>query len=338
MSEVAAHTRPKSDPIASCNVVTAQQQPPRGILVTGSHRSGTTWVGRMLALARRTCYLHEPFKPGWDPPYVWTRFNTWNMYLHDGNVAPYERALRRTVGMHFSWRRHFAYAPSIKQAYGATTRWARWTARRWRGYRPIVKDPIAIFSSEWLARRFDLAVVMMIRHPAAFVSSIKIKKWWFDFNHFLRQKDLMTDLLAPFDAEVRALAARNEDLVDQAILQWRIFQHVIHRYEVAHARDPRWIFVRHEDLSRDPIAGFRSLYSAAGLDFTPECAQSVQSSSEEGNVVDAAVAGMSTHHVSMNSVASLKNWQARLTADEIRRVRTDTEDLAHFWYGDEDWQ
>src|SRR5687767_8168951 len=81
-----------------------QQRPsvaPRGgVLVTGSHRSGTTWVGRMLALARRTCYLHEPFKPGWDPPYVWTRFDTWNTYIHDGNAAAHERALARTVGMH----------------------------------------------------------------------------------------------------------------------------------------------------------------------------------------------------------------------------------------------
>ena len=33
------------------------------ILVTGAHRSGTTWVGKMLALAPGIGYVHEPFSP-----------------------------------------------------------------------------------------------------------------------------------------------------------------------------------------------------------------------------------------------------------------------------------
>ena len=35
----------------------------RPILVTGAHRSGTTWVGKMLALAPGVGYVHEPFSP-----------------------------------------------------------------------------------------------------------------------------------------------------------------------------------------------------------------------------------------------------------------------------------
>ena len=31
------------------------------ILVTGSHRSGTTWVGKMLAATGSVGYIHEPF-------------------------------------------------------------------------------------------------------------------------------------------------------------------------------------------------------------------------------------------------------------------------------------
>ena len=33
------------------------------ILVTGAHRSGTTWAGKMLVLAPGVAYLHEPFSP-----------------------------------------------------------------------------------------------------------------------------------------------------------------------------------------------------------------------------------------------------------------------------------
>jgi hypothetical protein len=35
----------------------------RPILVTGAPRSGTTWVGKMLALAPGVGYVHEPFNP-----------------------------------------------------------------------------------------------------------------------------------------------------------------------------------------------------------------------------------------------------------------------------------
>jgi len=33
------------------------------ILVTGSHRSGTTWVGKILALSPEVGYIQEPFHP-----------------------------------------------------------------------------------------------------------------------------------------------------------------------------------------------------------------------------------------------------------------------------------
>src|SRR3954453_24118681 len=118
-----------------------------GILVTGSHRSGTTWVGKMLAEAKGLCYLHEPFKPRWDPPYVWTHFDTWFLHVAKHNAAQCEEDVARTLGLHFSWRRHFAFAPSVSQAIGATERWAHWASWRLRGRRPLVKDPIALFAA-----------------------------------------------------------------------------------------------------------------------------------------------------------------------------------------------
>ena len=50
-------------------------------------------------------------------------------------------------GLRYSWRRYFAERPGFAQAGRATSRWVRWTSRRLRGYRPIMKDPIALFSA-----------------------------------------------------------------------------------------------------------------------------------------------------------------------------------------------
>src|SRR5689334_9553048 len=110
----AAAPRTGSAPGPQSEAEPARTSPPAaGILVTGSHRSGTTWVGKMLAEARGLCYLHEPFKPRWDPPYVWTHFDTWFLHVADFNAAEHERAVARTLGLRFSWRRHFAQDPSL---------------------------------------------------------------------------------------------------------------------------------------------------------------------------------------------------------------------------------
>lgn len=307
----------------------------RGILVTGSHRSGTTWVGKMLANAPGTSYLHEPFKPGWNPPYVFTRFEPYFFYISDHNARLHEPDVRRTLRFTYSWWRYFGEKPSLGQAGRATSRWLRWTSRRWRGHRPIVKDPIALFSALWLSERFGMDVVVMIRHPAAFVSSIKLRKWHFDFNDLLCQGELVRDLLAPFEGDIRRLAAKNDDLVDQAILQWRLFHHVIRGYQ---ARRPDWQYVRHEDLSRDPLSGFRAMFQRLGLEFTPECERDVRESSDSANPTDATAEGRSTHWVKLNSAENVNNWQRRLSQDEIRRVREGTGDLSQHFYSDADWE
>ncbi|MCF8233846.1 MAG: hypothetical protein K9G67_15655 [Bacteroidales bacterium] len=38
--------------------------PKKEILVTGAHRSGTTWVGHVMREAPEVHYIHEPFNVG----------------------------------------------------------------------------------------------------------------------------------------------------------------------------------------------------------------------------------------------------------------------------------
>ena len=59
----------------------------------------------------------------------------------------------------------------------------------------LLKDPIALFSTPWLVDRFNVHAVVMIRHPAAYVSSVSRLGWRFDFGYLLGQDLLMRDLL-----------------------------------------------------------------------------------------------------------------------------------------------
>lgn len=306
----------------------------RGILVTGSHRSGTTWVGRMLAAAPKVSYIHEPFKPGWVLPYTFTRSPIWFPYVASHNETSWEAPTRKTLTFGYSWKLTFDEDPSFRQAWKATNHWLRWVRRRMMGYRPLMKDPIALFAAPWLSDRFAMDVVLMIRHPAAFCSSIKLKKWVFDWSQWSQQKELMAGPLAPFADEIEEKQRGNHDIIDQAILQWRVFHHVIDVYRQTR---PDWCYVRHEDLSMDTVPGYRKIYDHCGLTWTPEAEKTIRESSDEGNLKDAAAAGKSTHFVQLASAANVKNWQRRLSVDEISRIRSGTEDVGHKFYTDADW-
>ena len=306
----------------------------RGVLVTGSHRSGTTWVGKMLATAPKLTYIHEPFKPGWSLPYTFTRSDLWFPYIADHNGGRWERDVLRTLRFNYSWGHTYRDDPGLKQALKATDKWVRWNSRRFRGNRPLVKDPIALFATPWLADRFGMDAVVMIRHPAAFCSSIKLKKWVFDFSQWTRQTELMETLLAPFAGDLRAVSERNDDLIDQGILQWRIFHHVIDVYRKAR---PDFHYVRHEDLSLDPVGEFRKMFEHCKLPWTEHSEKTIRESSDEGNLKDANAAGKSTHFVQLDAKANIKNWQKRLSADEVRRIREGTADVSPLFYADEDW-
>ena len=82
--------------------------------------------------------------------------------------------------------------------------WSRFARSRRRRATPLMKDPIALFSAEWLADTFDMRVLVMIRHPASFATSIRRRGWRHRFADFLEQPLLMRDLLAPYADEIRA--------------------------------------------------------------------------------------------------------------------------------------
>lgn len=168
----------------------------RPILVTGSHRSGTTWCGRVLASQPSVFYLDEPFHPHHPSGVFSTRIERWFQYV-DGDLDDrYENALRQTVGLRFNLSRQLRAALRREQQKApegwrgvawAVREWARWTRARWSEARPLLKDPIALFSAEWIAKRFDAQVIITVRHPAAFAHSLQRAGWTHDFSSFTEQ-------------------------------------------------------------------------------------------------------------------------------------------------------
>jgi hypothetical protein len=209
---------------------------------------------------------------------------------------------------------------------------ARQSMHRRFGVRPLLKDPMALLSAEWLACRFQTGTIVLIRHPAAFASSLKRLNWHFPFGDFLSQQQLMEDHLAPFRKDIERFARTPPDIVAQAILLWRILHSMILRYRLRH---PDWMFVRHEDLSARPHEEFAKLFRALGLHFSARAYRTIAEYSDGENPAEAADGAV--HQLKRDSLANIWNWTKRLNRDEILRVCRGTEDIARHFYSVADW-
>ena len=301
------------------------------ILVTGSHRSGTTWVGRMLAAAPGVGYVHEPFSPRRWPGWSRRPIPRWYLHVTRENEEEYVPLVEGVLAFRYPAASMFRVR-SARQAFQLADEvpWALWN--RLRGARPLVKDPIALMSAEWLAERFGMEVVVTIRHPAAFAGSILRLDWpRFDFGTWADQPAFLRDMAGPYADAVRSFAPERQDLVDEAILLWNVIHHVIRRYR---ERRPGWAFVRHEDLAEEPVKGFHGLYQRLDLEWDRIAERIILGSSTGSPEVPAAL----HRTVRRDSRAARWTWRHRLTPQEIDRVREGTAEVAAAFYGDEDWR
>jgi hypothetical protein len=203
---------------------------------------------------------------------------------------------------------------------------------RLRRMRPLLKDPIALMSAEWLAERFGVQPVVLIRHPAAFAGSLKRLEWRFDFENWRDQPLLVRNLIGPYEEQIRSFAERERDIIDQSILMWNVIHHVIRTYRERH---PDWVFLRHEDLSEDPLKGFRDLFDRLELTWDHVVEDAVIRYS-----TDATRGEVPTYlhrTVRRDSKAARWTWLSRLTEDERQRIREGTAGVAGAFYGAEDW-
>jgi len=304
--------------------------PSSPILVTGSPRSGTTWVGKMIAASSIVGYIWEPFNLSHRPGVCGAEFPYWFTHVSEKNEAPFYEHLKHTLSFRYGLHRELRALRSIRDVWRMIKQYRQVTQFRRVHRRPLMKDPCALFSAEWLAKRFNMQVVIMIRHPMAFACSMDVLKWPFPFLHLLKQPLLMETHLHPFEGEIQEYATHTHSIMDQALLAWRLFYHTIHTFKNQH---PTWIFVRQEDLAKAPLEGFEALYTQLGLPFTETVRQIIVRHTRQGN--PRGFPGAKT--IIRDSRATIATWKARYSKDERTRMKASVEDISRFFYSDSDW-
>ncbi len=300
------------------------------ILVTGAHRTGTTWVGKMLAAHPSLAYISEPLNVLHRPGVFSARVPYWYHYITQENEMEFIPAFNDLL----SFRYHlFSEIKSIRSAKDFL-RMGRdayfFYKARLQNQTPLLKDPFAIFSAKWFKQKLNCKVVVTIRHPAGFAGSLKKLNWNFDFQDLLSQPALMRDCLEPERAAMQSMP--QDDIIGQASLLWNMIYRTLHTTLKV---DSDLLIVRHEDLSLDPVTNFRKLYQSLGLEFTPAAESIIRNSSSSENPRE--LTKNKTHSVKLNSRANIDSWKKRLSAEEINRIRTLTEETAAIFYPAEKW-
>ncbi|MCS6906983.1 MAG: sulfotransferase [Anaerolineales bacterium] len=304
----------------------------RPILVTGVHRSGTTWVGKMLAASGEAAYISEPLN-------VWHRRGVlnvdvpyWYLYLCSENEEKYLSAFKELLSYRYGWIEELRSLRSLRDLARMTRDGSTFLLGRLFHRRPLLKDPFAVFSIPWFIERFACQVVVTLRHPAAFASSLRRLGWSFNMGNLLAQPLLIRDHLGPYEAQMRACLAQPDNLLQQAGLLWVMVYQTVRSF--VDQGYPIYL-VRHEDLASNPVGRFQELYQWLGLSYTEKARWIIERSSSAENPKELAKGR--AHSIRLDSRSSVMNWQRRLTAEEVEQIKSITWRAASHYYPAESW-
>jgi len=272
------------------------------LLITGSHRSGSTWIGKVIEQSDKYMYLEEPTSLN-DIPGSLESIKYWFQYIKDTD----EEMIKDLLTLNQNSLSHKK--------------------------RALYKDPLAFFSIDTFINRLNADVLISVRHPAAFVSSLKRLGWSHDFNHFLAQDELMESYLYPFRNEIKDFAKNEKDIIDQGILLWNIINLNTLKFKQKY---PNIYVVRHEDLSLNPVTEFKKIFEYFGIPFTSKTKQYLVNTTSESN--DAEAQNNAEHQLHRDSKANIYNFKDRLTKEEIKRIREGTKSVSHVFYDQEWWE
>lgn len=299
------------------------------ILVTGSHRSGTTWIGKTLSQDPRIKYIHEPFNVDYPNKEIGLKIDEWFTYAPaSSQKKDIEDAFDNVLSLNPILRAARVLRHSDNDSKFSLRFAKRQLAELFFRKRYLIKDPIALLSSGWLHERYNLQIVCMIRHPLGFVGSLK-KAGWIPktFTFFQSQTELMQSWLNPFKDRVDSLCKKPRDNIEHACFLWNILHFAIIDYQ---RKYPSWLFVKYENIARDPVPEFQKIFDYLTLPMNDKICRYIQNYTSEKNPADSET----TKYQPRNSKKSLDAWKERLTLQEIEQVMNSTKHIADKLYSD----
>ena len=272
----------------------------KSILVAGTARSGTTWLGDLIASQIPCRILFEPFNPDLVPEYWGFHYF---QYLRPTMENPEFSAFARKV---FTGKIH--------------NRWIdRQNERIFSKYR-LIKEIRANLALRWLHDNFpEVPIVFLMRHPCAVVAS-RMELGWAtdsDIEPFLLQQDLVADYLTPYTDLMKSAKTVEEK---HAII-WSVSNLIpLRQFQAGELQ-----MVYYENLCTQPERELSAVFVSIGQIYAAPVLDTINRPSQTAQVTSAVVTGKD----------KITNWKKKLNhtqIDNILRV-VDTFGLGYL-YGD----
>lgn len=300
------------------------------MVISGLHRSGTTFVGDILRHAG-VSIVHEPLNEDFGMsdvpmayPFVESRSDACSQLLDDAiNLSrPWNKDTTyiQARGIH-----RWIYALSGGRS-GLRWGWLRFRTKF--GIAPThlcLKDPFMSLATPYLVKYHGVNVVCMVRHPAAIHYSTEKQNWRFDVDNLLNQPELIARYGADIPRWHWNLA--HEHAAASIALLWKLMM----RINVALAQEnKRLLMIRHEELCIKPQETARSICKHFGIPYTPALKQFVFEHSE-GDRAEARD-GI-THDFRRNSRALVNVWRGRISGEDEAMMREIVGEEVDRYYG-----
>jgi len=274
---------------------------PKGppIFISGTHRSGTTWVARMLAVPG-LWYSHEPFNPNkniWHESFTYVRDTESNSAVDSVMEQVLAGGLRQTAmngPVDHPLMPLRMFRPPIQ--------------------RIMIKDPLACLLTGYFAARYDLQTLVLFRHPCGFVSSVTRLGWPTGgfLKDFLGREQLIADHLSPYVSLMEKYA--NQKSIAAAAVLHGVMNKAI--WNMVQTHSLKWTLF--EDLCADPIEKFKKLFEWFNLPYGPDTRLHHERLCSNGS---ANSADYQPHAVARNSSAMARSWRKHLSRADAETVR-----------------
>ena len=272
----------------------------KSIFLAGTARSGTTWLGDLIAANLSCRILFEPFNPNLVPEY---RGFHYFQYLQPDVEHP----------------EFYAFAKRVLSGE-IRNRWVDRQNERIVSQFRLIKEIRANLALKWIHHNFpEVPMIFMIRHPCAVVASRMALNWATDqdITPFLAQPDLIHNHLAPYMDVIRSA----QTVETKHAVIWCISNLVpLKQFKTGEIR-----IVFYENLITQPERTLPAIFESIGYPYSRRVLDKINRPSQTTRVSSAVV----------TQTDKLVHWKKIFSKMQIDSILQTVEafDLSHL-YGD----
>jgi hypothetical protein len=314
---------------------------PKLLLLFGTPRSGTTWLGKIFDSHPLTLYKHEPDRSGFGLPFAVPvdQAEEWRQPVHKfvaqlSAVNTAHAAARQPVfaKKYRSSGAQFLHRLSVFASRAASSLNCKLPV--WQCGNIYEPDVRLVWKSTDSLGRLGVILrvldhcraVRIIRHPCGYIASVLRGEAMHRFVSSVPTSEdygMMQELLDVGGARPYGLTIdhmRSFHVVERMAWIWVLLNEKAERDTV---RDARCILVRYEDVCRDPIDQAQALFSFCGLDWDRQTVDFIRAStlgSKPAGLTKIAQNSQGYYSVFRNPLQAAEKWRSEMKPQDIERV------------------